>query len=135
MYEVLLAKDGMTALRLAALKSSALILLDVMMPGMDGYEVCTRLKKEPRTRDIPVIFLTGATDVDAETKGLRMGAIDFISKPINSATLPARVNHQINLKKAQDDLLQLTAQEYLDDMAVERERPGCPQKIQLGAGL
>jgi PAS domain S-box-containing protein len=127
-YEVLLAKDGMTALRLATLKSPALILLDVLMPGMDGYEVCARLKKEPQTRDIPVIFLTGATDVDAETKGLRMGAIDFISKPINSATLRARVNNQTNLRKVQDDLLQLTAQKYLDDLAAERERAEAKDK-------
>ena len=84
-YEILLAGDGVTGLELAALSTPDLILLDVLMPGMDGYEVCRRLKKEQPTKDIPVIFLTGAVDIGAETKGLRLGAIDFVNKPINSA--------------------------------------------------
>ena len=121
-YEVLRANEGITALELATLTLPALILLDVMMPGMDGYEVCRRLKKEPQTKEIPVIFLTGATDVSSETKGLQLGATDFVSKPINSAALRTRVNNQINLKNAQDDLVRLTAQKYLDDMAAVSER-------------
>jgi two-component system, sensor histidine kinase and response regulator len=121
-YEVLQAREGVTGLELAAHSSPELILLDVLMPGMDGYEVCRRLKKEPQTKDIPVIFLTGAGDIDAETKGLRLGAIDFVNKPINSAALVARVNNLMNLKRAQDELLQLAAQKHLQDMAAEVER-------------
>jgi two-component system, sensor histidine kinase and response regulator len=121
-YEVLLAGDGATGLELAALNSPDLILLDVLMPGMDGFEVCRRLKQEHSTKDIPAIFLTGAGDIDAETKGLRLGAIDFVNKPINSAALVARVNNLMSLKQAQDELLELAAQKHLQDMAAEVER-------------
>jgi two-component system, sensor histidine kinase and response regulator len=121
-YEVLRANEGATGLQLARLKSPELILLDVMMPGMDGYEVCEHLKKDPQTREIPVLFLTGARDMHSEIKGLLLGATDFVSKPIHSAALKARVNNQINLKKAQDDLVRLTAQKHLDDMAAVKEQ-------------
>ena len=121
-YEVLRANEGVSGLRLAKLRSPDLILLDVMMPGIDGYEVCEQLKKEPETKEIPVLFLTGARDVHSETKGLVLGATDFVSKPIHSAALKARVNNQINLKKAQDELLRLTALKYKDDItAVTKE--------------
>jgi two-component system, sensor histidine kinase and response regulator len=128
-YEVLGAKEGMTGLQLARLRSPDLILLDVMMPGMDGYEVCEQLKKEPQTKEIPVLFLTGARDVHSEIKGLLLGATDFVSKPINSAALKARVNNQINLKKAQDDLLRLTAKQHLDDLAAVKERAEAQDKV------
>ena len=77
-YEVLRAQEGMTGLLLARQRSPELILLDVMMPGMNGYEVCEQLKKEPETKEIPVLFLTGARDVHSEIKGLRLGANDFV---------------------------------------------------------
>jgi PAS domain S-box-containing protein len=121
-YEVLRANEGMTGLLLARHREPELILLDVMMPGLDGYEVCERLKKEPETKEIPVLFLTGARDVHSEIKGLRLGATDFVSKPIHSAALKARVTNQINLRKAQDELLRLTATKYQDDItAVTKE--------------
>jgi two-component system sensor histidine kinase/response regulator len=128
-YVVLGANDGATGLQLARLRSPDLILLDVMMPGMDGYAVCEQLKKEPQTKEIPVLFLTGARDVHSEIKGLLLGATDFVSKPIHSAALKARVNNQINLKKAQDDLLQLTAQKHLDDMAAIKEQAEAQDRI------
>jgi len=128
-YEVLGAKEGMTGLQLARLRSPDLILLDVMMPGMDGYEVCEQLKKDPQTREIPVLFLTGARDVHSEIKGLRLGATDFVSKPIHSVALKARVNNQINLKKAQDDLLRLTDLKHLDDLAAVKERAEAQDKV------
>jgi PAS domain S-box-containing protein len=115
-YEVLRAQEGMTGLLLARQRSPELILLDVMMPGMNGYEVCEQLKKEPETKEIPVLFLTGARDVHSEIKGLRLGASDFVSKPIHSAALKARVTNQINLRKAQDELLRLTALKYHNDI-------------------
>ena len=67
-----------------------LILLDVMMPGMDGYEVCAKLKANPDTRDIPVIFLTALTGSFSAEKGLNLGAVDYITKPMNSALVKAR---------------------------------------------
>ena len=91
-YEVLEAHEGVAGLQLARLKSPDLILLDVMMPGLDGYEVCEQLKKDPQTREIAVLFLTGARDVHSEIKGLLLGATDFVSKPIHSAALKARVS-------------------------------------------
>jgi diguanylate cyclase (GGDEF)-like protein len=85
-------------------KQPDLVLLDVEMPGMDGYEVCRRLKADAATRDIPVIFVTAHSDEDAETRGLDAGAVDFISKPINPRIVRARVKTQLMLK-AQSDLL------------------------------
>ncbi|MGB8537246.1 MAG: response regulator [Acidobacteriaceae bacterium] len=121
-YEVLRANEGMTGLLLARQRLPELILLDVTMPGINGYEVCERLKEGPETKEIPVLFLTGASDVHSEIKGLRLGATDFVSKPIHSAALKARVTNQINLRKAQDELLRLTALKYKDDItAVTKE--------------
>ena len=121
-YEVLRANEGMTGLMIARQRLPKLILLDVMMPGMDGYEVCERLKQGAETKEIPVLFLTGAKDVHSEIKGLRLGATDFVSKPIHSAALKARVTNQIDLRKAQDELLRLTALKYRDDItAVTKE--------------
>jgi PAS domain S-box-containing protein len=128
-YEVLEAREGATGLQLARLKSPDLILLDVMMPGLDGYEVCEQLKRDPQTREIAVLFLTGARDVHSEIKGLLLGATDFVSKPIHSAALKARVNNQINLKKAQDDLLRLTAQKHLDNMAAVKAQAEAQNRI------
>jgi PAS domain S-box-containing protein len=128
-YEVLDAHDGVTGLQLAKLKSPDLILLDVMMPGLDGYEVCEQLKKDPQTKEIAVLFLTGARDVHSEIKGLLLGATDFVSKPIHSAALKARVTNQINLKKAQDGLLRLTAQRHLDDMAAAQAQAEARDRI------
>ncbi len=128
-YEVMGANEGATGLQLARIKTPDLILLDVMMPGMDGYSVCQELKKDPQTREIPVLFLTGARDVHSEIKGLLLGANDFVSKPIHSAALKARVNNQIHLKKAQDDLLRLTSQKFLDDMTAVKEQAEAQDRI------
>ena len=104
-YRVKLANNGEKAL--LAVRTAAppdLILLDVMMPGMSGYEVCQRLKEDPATRDIPVIFLTAMTAVDDEKKGLDLGAADYITKPISPPILLARVKTQIENKSAADFL-------------------------------
>jgi CheY-like chemotaxis protein len=110
-YEVLYAAEGMTALDIAASRKPDLILLDVMMPDLDGYEVCSRLKADKRTRDIPVIFVTGLGDMSAETRGLELGAVDYITKPINATAVRARVNNQIKLKWALDKLTEVAALE------------------------
>jgi diguanylate cyclase (GGDEF)-like protein len=103
-HQVLMATGGEQALALCASQQPDLVLLDVVMPGMDGYEVCRRLKADVATRDIPVIFVTAHSDEAAETRGLALGAVDFISKPINPNIVRARVGTHLTLK-AQSDLL------------------------------
>ena len=104
-YRMKVATEGETALRLAAADGRPdLILLDVMMPGMDGYEVCRRLKENPKTSDIPVIFLTAKTDVEDEKRGLELGAVDYIAKPISPPIVTARVRTHLQLKTARDFL-------------------------------
>ncbi len=103
-HQVFIATTGEQALALCASKHPDLVLLDIEMPGMDGYEVCARLKADAATRDIPVIFVTAHSDEAAETRGLDTGAVDFISKPINPKVVRARVKTHLTLK-AQSDLL------------------------------
>jgi CheY-like chemotaxis protein len=97
--QVFMATSGQQALNFClryAARSSCL--LDVVMPGMDGFEVCQELKSHPETSDIPVIFVTAHTDAAQETRGLELGAVDFISKPVNPAVVRARVRTQLTLK-------------------------------------
>ncbi len=104
-YRVKVANSGERALK--AMQAEALpdlVLLDIMMPGMDGYEVCRRLKASALTRDVPVIFLTARSDVQDERMGLELGAVDYITKPINPAIVMARVRNHLQLKRARDYL-------------------------------
>jgi len=94
-YDSLFAMDGATALRLAVEQEPDLILLDVVMPGLDGHEVCQRLKADPRTRGIPVIFISGLSDESDEAKGLEIGAIDYITKPFSPPIVRARVRNHL----------------------------------------
>lgn len=104
-YRVKVATNGEKALRIANGDDLPdLILLDVMMPGMDGYEVCRRLKDEARTKDIPVIFLTARTDPADERHGLELGAVDFITKPVNPPLVHARIHNHLKLKSHADFL-------------------------------
>jgi diguanylate cyclase (GGDEF)-like protein len=103
-HQVFMATSGEQALALCASKQPDLVLLDVVMPGMDGYEVCRRMKADVAMCDIPVIFVTAHSDEAAETRGLEAGAVDFISKPINPTIVRARVRTHLTLK-AQSDLL------------------------------
>lgn len=107
-FEVLMATDGAQALQVCREQAPDLVLLDVVMPGLDGHEVCRRLKADGATREIPVIFITGHHDVDDEVKGFELGAVDFISKPINPVITQARVRNHIALK-IQSDLLRSIA--------------------------
>lgn len=101
-YQVIAAKDGNRALEMAAQEPRPdLILLDVLMPEMDGYEVCVRLKLNEATRDIPVIFVTALTEDSSEEKGFSVGAVDYITKPISPAIVRARVRTHLALKQAQ----------------------------------
>ena len=112
-HQVLMATSGAQALALCAAKQPDLVLLDVVMPGMDGHEVCRRMKADEALRDIPVIFVTAHSDEAAETLGLEVGAVDFISKPINPRIVRARVKTHLTLK-AQSDLLRNWV--YLDGL-------------------
>jgi putative two-component system response regulator len=104
-YQVLAAKDGEQALkRVQGDNPPDLILLDVMMPGIDGYEVCRRLKETPATADIPIIFVTAMGDVENESFGLELGAVDYITKPISPAVVKARVRTHLSLRQAREDL-------------------------------
>ena len=104
-YKVKIANSGEKALKIATSESPPdLILLDIMMPGMDGYEVCQRLKGDPRTMNIPVIFLTAKTEVDDEKRGLELGAVDYITKPISPPIVMARVKNHLALKAMADFL-------------------------------
>lgn len=107
-YKTKIATNGPKALSLACAEEKPdLILLDVMMPEMDGYEVCMRLKAEPSTREIPVIFLTGQTGAEDETRGFEVGAVDYVHKPFSPAVVKARVRSHILLRESG---AQLTAQ-------------------------
>lgn len=99
-YTTFFAKKGEKALQLAKNKKPDLILLDIVMPGMDGYEVCRRLKADPETSDIPVIFVTAMQGADDEMQGLEVGAIDFITKPFRPVLVKARVKNHLQLQQA-----------------------------------
>jgi serine phosphatase RsbU (regulator of sigma subunit) len=104
-YKIRIATNGPKALELANVTPSPdLILLDVSMPEMDGYEVCTRLKTDALTRDIPVIFLTGQTEIEDETRGFEVGAVDYIHKPFSPAVVKARVQTHLVLRGIREQL-------------------------------
>ena len=118
-YRVKIANNGEKALRIAGAEPRPdLILLDVMMPGMDGHEVCERLKADPVTRDVPVIFLTARSDVADETRGLALGAVDYITKPISPPIVMARVRTHLRLKASADFLRDKAA--YLEAEVARR---------------
>ena len=118
-YKVKVANGGEKALKIAASDSPPdLILLDIMMPGMDGYEVCRRLKSDPRTMNIPVIFLTARSEVEDEKKGLELGAVDYITKPISPPIVMARVKNHLALKAMADFLRDQTA--FLESEVTKR---------------
>lgn len=103
-FEVLSAQNGPAALEIADGETPDIILLDVMMPRMDGFEVCRRLKANPRTTDIPVVMVTALSDVADRLRGLEAGADDFLTKPVNDTALFARVRCLVRLKRMMDEL-------------------------------
>lgn len=102
-YDVITATSGQEALDKIASDNPDIVLLDVMMPGMDGFEVCTRIKNNPDTAHIPVVMVTALTDIQDKVRGLEAGADDFLSKPINDTALMARVRSLARLKMAMDE--------------------------------
>jgi len=103
-YTIKAAINGQMALKIVEKQTPDLILLDIMMPGMSGYEVCEALKSNPDTRDIPVIFLTAMDQTTDESKGFDLGAADYITKPVNPPILESRVKTHLALKHAMDEL-------------------------------
>src|ERR1700677_1773092 len=108
-YDVLTASDGVTALAIAAEERPDLVLLDVMMPGMDGFQVCRRLKDDPETRHIPVVLVTALDGRGDRITGLESGADEFLTKPIDDIMLFARVKSLTRLKLVIDELRQREA--------------------------
>jgi len=113
-YRLLASRDGGRALAIATKARPDLILLDVMMPEIDGYEVCRRLKAAEETRAIPVIFLTALADAEDEAKGLELGAVDYITKPIVPQLVQARVRNHLALKRYRDRLEDLVDRKTRD---------------------
>jgi two-component system, sensor histidine kinase and response regulator len=124
-YEVLFAASGPEALDLIAARVPDLILLDLMMPGMDGLEVCKRLKSNPATMDVPVIFLTAAQDMEIAVKALEVGAVDFINKPFHAPELLARVRTHVELKQTRDELNRIISEksELMSAVAHDLKNP------------
>jgi phosphoserine phosphatase RsbU/P len=136
-YRIRVATNGAKALELAkGTPAPDLILLDIVMPEMDGYEVCSRLKAAPETRDIPVIFLTGKTETDDETKGFEFGAVDYIHKPFSPPIVKARVHTHLVLRGIREQLAQqLQAIRSELDTARQIQLSILPREIPKIAGL
>ena len=107
-HDISAATNGRQALKLAQTCDPDLILLDVMMPDMDGYQVCAALKADPLLRAIPVIFITALADVEDETRGLGLGAVDYITKPFKEPIVRVRVKTHLELKRQRDILERLS---------------------------
>ena len=135
-YDVKLASSGREALeRAAATPRPDLVLLDIQMPGMNGYEVCSRLKANPVLAAIPVIFLTALTDVDDELKGLEVGAADYLSKPVSTALMLARVATHLALydqRRALEDEVRARTQELQETRLQIIRRLACALEFREG---
>ena len=105
-FKILIAQDGQGSLETVNYARPDMILLDVMMPGMSGFEVCECLKADPKTRDIPIIFMTALTDTVDKVKGFRLGAADYITKPFQHEEVLARINAHLQLSRLQKELQQ-----------------------------
>jgi diguanylate cyclase (GGDEF)-like protein len=119
-YEICFATSGEEAIKIALAVLPDLILLDVLMPSMDGYEVCRRLKEDPLIADVPIIFTTGLGDQEAEVRGLSLGAIDYVTKPISPEIVRVRVRNHIELKRMRDQLAELAVTDALTGLSNRR---------------
>jgi len=135
-YDVLEAESGTAALDCVAQANPDLILLDVMMPGMDGYEVCRKLKQDEHTRLIPVVFVTALNDRRARLRGIEAGGDDFLSKPFDQLELSARVNSLVRQKRLNEDLDHAGQVLFSIARTIESRDPNtgdhCERLVQLG---
>ncbi len=125
-YEVRAAINGELALHAASQNPPELVLLDIRMPGMDGYEVCRRLKAQPSTRDVPVIFVSAATESDEKVQGFSVGAIDYVTKPYQRNELLARVHTHLELNRLRN---------HLEDLVDERTAELKESELKLRTSL
>ncbi|MFC1563956.1 response regulator [candidate division KSB1 bacterium] len=116
-YQINVAMNGLQALKQVEKVHPDLILLDVMMPELDGFETCKRLKADPETKDIPVIFLTAKVEVEDIVKGFELGAVDYVTKPFNHTELLARVDTHLQLKLAREQI-----EKYADELKEWNEK-------------
>jgi putative two-component system response regulator len=120
-YAIVAAINGQKALQMAVADPTPdIILLDIMMPGLDGYQVCEKLKADEKTADIPVIFVTAMSEAEDEQKGLDLGAVDYITKPIQPGLVKARVRNQLELKQHRDHLGELV-KERTQELEITRD--------------
>lgn len=119
-HQVYFSTNGPDALRIAKEKRPDLVLLDIMMPEMDGYEVCRRLREQPETRDIPIIFVTALGEEKDEAKGLELGAIDYFIKPLSPPIVRVRVRNHLELKRQRDALRDMSQVDGLTGLANRR---------------
>jgi len=119
-HDIYFATSGDEAMNTARAALPDLILLDVLMPGTDGYEVCASLKSDPLLADVPVIFTTALGDQEAEVKGLTLGAIDYITKPISPVVVRARVRNHLQMKRMRDDLAKMAVTDALTGLGNRR---------------
>ena len=119
--------DGVRGIARAITESIDLILLDVGLPNLDGFQVCRKLKEHPSTRNIPIIFLTSDSTMEAKIRGLDMGAVDYVTKPFEQAELRARVRAGLRTKRLQDIL---ERQSFLDGLTGLWNRPYLDQRLE-----
>jgi signal transduction histidine kinase len=119
-FKVSVVKSGELALKNLPFIQPDLILLDIMMPGLDGFETCRRLKADKATKDIPVIFMTVLSDVENKVKGLKMGAVDYITKPIQVEEVLARVNLHLELRNTQIQLMNEVTERRQAEMKLQQ---------------
>lgn len=110
-YDLGFSRNGQQALNFVAQRKPDLILLDVIMPEMDGYEVCQKIKEDPENQNIPIIFLTAKNDTDDIAKGFEIGAVDYVVKPFNQVELLARIRTHLNLKLKEDEIIRKNAEQ------------------------
>ncbi|HMQ51502.1 MAG TPA: response regulator [Anaerolineae bacterium] len=109
-FDISVARNGEETLERAGRRPPDLILLDVMMPGLDGFETCRRLKANETTREIPIIFMTALTDVESKLKGFEAGGVDYVTKPLEYQEVIARLNTHLTIRRLQQDLADKNAE-------------------------
>ena len=131
-HKFLIAKNGESALAIARKAMPSLILLDIMMPGIDGFEVCRRLKADPETEAIPVIFLTALDDTKSKVKGFELGAVDYVSKPFQAEEVIARVNTHLTVNRLKKRLAEKNRElTSANDLLEERVRSRTREMVEL----